>query len=100
MRKSYTDKVSGKAYWRCEGAYTVSKNLSERPYTFYKKKFCEWHEGCDFKIVHTCQLGIDHIDGDKSNNDPSNLQTLCHNHHALKSLVSGDHTRWRKVAVI
>jgi 5-methylcytosine-specific restriction endonuclease McrA len=36
----------------------------------YKKDYCE-----------TCgtneKLQVDHIDGDRSNNDPSNLKTLC-----------------------
>lgn len=36
-------------------------------------------------------LTVDHIDGDHSNNHPSNLQTLCHNCHAIKTIENGDH---------
>jgi 5-methylcytosine-specific restriction endonuclease McrA len=28
---------------------------------------------------------VDHIDGNHSNNDPANLQTLCKNCHSLKT---------------
>lgn len=99
MRVSYTDEAS-KVHWRCHTKYNSVKTQIERPWTVHKKDYCEWHEGCDFKIVHPCQLAVDHIDGNKQNNDPSNLQTLCHNHHALKTLLAGDHVAWRKVAAI
>lgn len=91
---------NGKKYWRCVSQYKSSKNRIERPWTVFKKNVCEWHLGCDFKIVHPCQLTVDHIDGNKLNNDPENLQTLCHNHHNLKSLLAGDHVAWRKVTTI
>jgi hypothetical protein len=38
-------------------------------------------------------LHLDHIDGDRSNNKPSNLQTLCVNCHKDKTVENGD---WRK----
>jgi len=38
------------------------------------------------------QLDVDHIDRNPSNNDPSNLQTLCANCHRLKSKLGND---WR-----
>jgi hypothetical protein len=45
---------------------------------------------CGFVPVHPCQLSVDHIDGNHDNDALSNLQTLCHNCHALKTLVSKD----------
>jgi len=45
---------------------------------------------CDFKPVHISQLDVDHIDGDRFNNDPVNLQTLCANCHRLKTHLAGD----------
>lgn len=39
---------------------------------------------CGF-VGEPCQLDVDHIDGDHSNSDPSNLQTLCANCHRLKT---------------
>lgn len=45
---------------------------------------------CGFIPEHICQLDIDHIDGNRENNDPDNLQTLCANCHRLKTFLSGD----------
>lgn len=53
----------------------------------YKKGKCAL---CGFEPVDACQLTIDHKDGNRRNNDKDNLQTLCRNCHALKSLVNGD----------
>ena len=50
-------------------------------YRQYKKTYCET---CGVSY-HRCQLDVDHIDGDHSNNDPTNLQTLCANCHRLKT---------------
>lgn len=62
--------------------YASNKNIK------LKKKFCE---SCGFRPLHRVQLDVDHIDGNKKNYDPSNLQTLCANCHRLKTLVNGDH---------
>lgn len=48
----------------------------------YRKDYCEhcgkkWEEGKKFDV--------DHIDNDPSNNNPSNLQTLCRPCHVIKS---------------
>lgn len=54
-------------------------------YRSYKKDSCEF---CGFIPEHPCQLDVDHIDGNHSNDDPSNLQTLCANCHRLKTFVN------------
>jgi 5-methylcytosine-specific restriction endonuclease McrA len=41
--------------------------------------------------MHSCQLDVDHIDGDHDNNDPENLQTLCANCHRLKTQIQKDY---------
>lgn len=56
-----------------------------RPYLAYKKDSCEF---CGFIAVNTCQLDVDHIDGNHSNNEPENLQTLCANCHRLKTFLN------------
>jgi len=56
----------------------------------YKKDHCE---KCGFIAEDRVQLDIDHIDGNPSNNDTLNLQTLCANCHRLKSKVNND---WKK----
>lgn len=40
---------------------------------------------CGFVPEHWCQLDVDHIDGNRNNNDPQNLQTLCANCHRMKT---------------
>lgn len=50
-------------------------------------------ERCHFIPEDKVQLDVDHIDGDRSNNESSNLQTLCANCHRLKTKQSMD---WKK----
>jgi hypothetical protein len=54
-----------------------------------KKDHCEM---CGFVAKDPVQLDVDHIDRNSSNNDPSNLQTLCANCHRLKSKLNNDWT--------
>lgn len=60
-------------------------------YKLHKKSTCE---KCSFVPEDICQLDVDHIDGNKYNNDPSNLQTLCANCHRLKTKLNNDN-RWK-----
>ncbi len=73
--------------YRCYAVYWRTVIKSRYPYAVHKKDYCEH---CEFKPVHISQLDVDHIDGDRHNNDPSNLQTLCANCHRLKTHLSGD----------
>lgn len=57
-------------------------DLKRRPYIQHKGIVCAM---CEFIPKHPCQLDVDHIDGDHSNNSPLNLQTLCANCHRLKT---------------
>lgn len=45
---------------------------------------------CGFIPEHSCQMDIDHIDGNSNNNDFSNFQVLCANCHRLKTYISQD----------
>jgi 5-methylcytosine-specific restriction endonuclease McrA len=78
----YTDECN-----TCRRGYSKAKF---RHYTQYKKDFCE-NPKCIAIITHSCQLDVDHIDGNKANNDPSNLMTLCANCHRLKTLLNKDY---------
>ena len=57
-------------------------DLKARPYVVYKKSVCE---ECGCVPEHSRQLDVDHVDENHSNNDPSNLKTLCANCHRLKT---------------
>src|SRR3989304_5488523 len=63
--------------------------LKRRPWRLHKGDHCE---ECGFIPVHPCQLDVDHKDCNKTNNEPSNFQTLYANCHRLKTLLKGD---WR-----
>lgn len=59
-------------------------NSSKFKYRQHKKDKCEY---CGFIPIHSCQLDVDHIDGNHSNNDSTNLQTLCANCHRIKTML-------------
>jgi len=61
---------------------------SRKHYRHLRGDVCE---ACGFVPVHPCQLDVDHRDGDHSNHDPENLQTLCANCHRLKTIENEDH---------
>lgn len=42
-------------------------------------------------------LEIDHIDSNRSNNDPKNLQTLCKKCHLAKTLENKDNRKYEKL---
>jgi formate dehydrogenase maturation protein FdhE len=52
----------------------------------HKKDYCE-HCG------ETNKLEIDHIDGNRSNNHLTNLQTLCKSCHIIKTVKEKDNIR-------
>lgn len=64
-----------------------SRRRRQSPYIIYKKEFCEY---CNFIPIHSCQLDVDHIDGNHENNNIDNLQTLCANCHRLKTHLNRD----------
>jgi len=78
---------TGKKMWRCKQARITERRTRERPWLAFKTEVCE---SCGFIPEHPCQLDVDHIDGNHSNNDQSNLQTLCANCHRLKTQINKD----------
>lgn len=73
--------------------YYVNRGIKD-----FKKRDCENKDGhlgwvCKAEIEDRCQLDLDHIDGDKNNNVPENIRTLCKNCHSLKTKRSGDHSK-------
>lgn len=64
--------------------------LRRYPHSKFKKNQCE---SCGFNAIDPCQLDVDHIDGNKLNNDKINLQTLCANCHRIKTKLNKDNIR-------
>lgn len=85
LRDSKKKKLNSK--YRCGTVHKANNNRFAYPYREYKKDKCEH---CGFIPVHISQLDVDHIDGNRSNNDPANLQTLCANCHRLKTFLNKD----------
>jgi hypothetical protein len=78
----------------------------------YKQKYCQYHGEACFELSYisyvkneknplskedylnselwNTQLQVDHKDGNRNNNDPSNFETLCANAHAEKTIRQGD----------
>jgi len=63
-----------------ERAALHARNYRKAPYRRYLGGICS---RCGFVPELLCQLVIHHIDHNHRNNDPVNLQTLCHNCHHL-----------------
>ena len=66
------------------------------PYLRYRKDYCENVDGrlrftCTTNIFWQGMLQVDHIDGNHTNNDSNNLQTLCACCHAYKSWKNQDY---------
>jgi 5-methylcytosine-specific restriction endonuclease McrA len=74
------NQIWDKLCWTCRG----------NSYRIHKKLHCE---SCGFIALHAVQLDVDHIDGNRANNDIDNLQTLCANCHRLKTHINEDHLR-------
>lgn len=61
------------------------------PWKKHKKSYCEF---CGFVAISPIQLDVDHIDGNKSNNNESNFKTPCSNCHRLKTLLNKDYIKF------
>ena len=91
-------KYDGSGKYRCKVSWkknakryqSKNKKRYQKFYVRYKKDKCE---RCGFIPEHSCQLDVDHIDGNNKNNEVSNLQTLCANCHRIKTYQNRD---WEK----
>jgi predicted RNA-binding Zn-ribbon protein involved in translation (DUF1610 family) len=77
------DVRNGKQYWRCavrNRKYAIASIRRRKKHLDYRGDTCE---RCGFIPEHEVQLDVHHKDGDRNNNNPSNLATLCANCHRL-----------------
>ena len=80
----------------CQKHHQMKYGMGDWVYKIHRKKFCENIDGrlgfkCKAKIIdYEWQVDVDHKDGNSSNNDPKNLQSLCKNCHAIKTKQSQD----------
>ena len=91
LKPRYKTYKSGKRAYRCKRKWKSGykyKQKNKIPYRKHKKNRCE---KCGFIPEHKVQLDVDHIDGNKYNNDISNLQTLCANCHRLKTYLNREY---------
>jgi len=88
-QKEYREKNLTKVR-RQEREYRAKPGVKESKIEYQRDRDRPWRkhladscERCGFIPEHQCQLDIHHRDEDKSNNDPSNLQTVCSNCHRI-----------------
>ena len=74
--------TTGKKYYRTS-CVTCRKQAQKA-----KKGYCE---KCLVVPTDKKSLDVDHIDGDRSNNELKNLQTLCKPCHKVKTKECGDY---------
>jgi hypothetical protein len=106
----------GNPRWRIHCGHCQAASYGKWPHragvTPYKTGTCsnkDGHLGFDCMVKWTKVPGwakgmteIDHVDGDCTNNDPSNLDELCPLCHKLKGQLSGDfdNTKQHKVQLV
>jgi hypothetical protein len=82
----------GNGHWRCKVAERLYRGKKGRRRNLSGFKFgtCD---RCGFVPEHPQQLDIHHRDGNRLNNDPANLQTLCANCHRLQHIYIAETQR-------
>jgi len=90
--KSIAQVVAKNAGYSSVNAYRNSIH----PFRKHRKERCQNKDGrlgfkCKYKIRHSAQLQVDHIDGNPTNNRKKNLQTLCANCHIYKTHMYKDY---------
>lgn len=90
--KSLAEVVAAK-----QGLTVTEYQNKNHPYRKHRKEYCENRDGtilgfkCRYKIRHSAQLQVDHINGNPHDHRPENLQTLCCNCHAYKTHANKDY---------
>ena len=96
-----TKDSNGHYYYRqiCESHHNEKYGMKSGKYTIYKKTYCERCFISDNKMSSSI-LQVDHKDGNKNNNSPANLQTLCYTCHKDKTSICKDWINKEPIAVL
>lgn len=76
----------------CDRICMARAQLSGDPSSTYLKRF---RKDCCEECGSTSRIGVHHIDGDRTNNSPENLRTLCPTCHTAWHWANGK-TPWRR----
>lgn len=77
--------------WKCSDNKLDKMNSKQRRWQALRRKYLTGTcSSCGFVAVDMCQMDIDHIDGNHTNDTPENLQELCANCHRLKTQLNED----------
>jgi hypothetical protein len=89
----------GRSHKYCSHHHALKYEMKNYNYKKFRKDYCENQDGklgwnCNSEILFPLwQLSVDHFDGNNENNDPSNLLTLCHNCHSIKTNIFKNNMR-------
>ena len=92
----------GNYHAECSYHHKKKYGMSGWDYKKYRKDYCENIDGrlgfkCTSTIMNTAwNLEVDHIDGDRTNNHESNLQTLCNCCHRYKTFSNEENLKPEK----
>ena len=82
---------------KCSQHHFIDHGIGGWDYKIHRKTYCENVDGrlgfvCTSNIIdHEWQIDVDHRDGNPSNNNPENLQSLCKCCHAIKTKNERDY---------
>lgn len=82
----------GNGHWRCKVVERLyrGKKGRRRNLSAFKSGTCD---RCGFVPEHPQQLDVHHTDGNRLNNNPANLRTLCANCHRLEHIYIAETQR-------
>jgi hypothetical protein len=89
-RKGYTAKGTPRVGHDCNECH---KSKYSRPWLAFRGDECEL---CSYTPLWRGTLDVHHRDGDKQNNDPDNLMTLCASCHRELEATIRDLGDWKK----
>lgn len=95
-RKPNNDTIWSNLCWKCRQP-TLTASHEHRKNAIAKSKLAQkdWKcIMCGFVPEHPGQMDLDHIDGNRYNNESSNHQLLCANCHRLKTIRNGDNMKY------